>query len=390
MSDTQLHLHAAPHNNHQLFSDHYLDEVLPSLPAWRAALAAAAEARARIAEIAAAYAPSENEAQTEHGLVRPVLAALGHEFEVQPRLKTPDGHQRPDYVLYRSAEQRVAGIGRTLADSLPAEGAFGIAEAKYWDRPLDTALAVRGGDWFSNRNPGYQIAFYLQHSGLPWGILTNGRLWRLYHRDTAYKLDRYYEVDLPALLDSDRPEDFLYFYAFFRMLAFDDVPLGVAQSLRESVEYASQIGDLFTQFMERLPIPDLAGTAGRTLGDTAMPVTTLARTRYALHGQARHRIAADLGAPGRQLNQRLTVWWTLDFPGFRAELRKCFCRDTPVRERDGWEAWLAGQRAEHDRLTAEIVRLETELNALVYQMFDLTPAEIAMVGESTKYRYSEV
>ena len=28
----------------------------------------------------------------------------------------------------------------------------------------------------------YQIAFYVQHSGVTWGILTNGRLWRLVHK----------------------------------------------------------------------------------------------------------------------------------------------------------------------------------------------------------------
>ncbi len=46
-----------------------------------------------------------------------------------------------------------------------------------------------------NKNPAYQIAFYVQHAGVAWGILTNGRLWRLVHKDTAHKLDRYYEVE---------------------------------------------------------------------------------------------------------------------------------------------------------------------------------------------------
>ena len=40
--------------------------------------------------------------------------------------------------------------------------------------------------------------------------------------------------------------------------------------------------------------------------------------------------------------------------------------------------------------TAEIVRLETQLNARVYALFDLTPAEIKLIEESTKYRYGEV
>ena len=45
---------------------------------------------------------------------------------------------------------------------------------------------------------------------------------------------------------------------------------------------------------------------------------------------------------------------------------------------------------QHDQLTAEIVRLETDLNRRVYTLFDLSVAEIKLIEESTKYRYGEV
>jgi hypothetical protein len=67
-----------------------------------------------------------------------------------------------------------------------------------------------------------------------------------------------------------------------------------------------------------------------------------------------------------------------------------FKRDIPVTEREDWEAWLVARQAEHREWTREIVRLETELNARVYGLFGLTPEEIAIVEESTKYRYGEV
>ena len=51
---------------------------------------------------------------------------------------------------------------------------------------------------------------------------------------------------------------------------------------------------------------------------------------------------------------------------------------------------MASRRADQEQRTAEIVRLETQLNARVYALFDLTPAEIKIVEESTKYRYGEV
>ncbi|MCX6032081.1 MAG: hypothetical protein NT169_22640 [Chloroflexi bacterium] len=61
-----------------------------------------------------------------------------------------------------------------------------------------------------------------------------------------------------------------------------------------------------------------------------------------------------------------------------------------MRQRDDWEEWLAFRRAEHAQRTAEIVRLETQLNGRVYDLFDLTLAEIRVIEESTKYRYGEV
>lgn len=88
--------------------------------------------------------------------------------------------------------------------------------------------------------------------------------------------------------------------------------------------------------------------------------------------------------------QRLTAWWGLDFPAFRAEVQKVFRRDIALRERDEWDGWLEEQRSAHERHTAEIVRLETELNAIAYGLFGLTAAEVRVVEESTKYRYGEV
>ncbi len=64
--------------------------------------------------------------------------------------------------------------------------------------------------------------------------------------------------------------------------------------------------------------------------------------------------------------------------------------DEELAERDDWEDWLAGQHAKHERVKAEIVRLEAELNAHVYELFELAPEEIQIIEESTKYIYGEV
>ncbi|MCW5849269.1 MAG: hypothetical protein KIT87_04235 [Anaerolineae bacterium] len=147
---------------------------------------------------------------------------------------------------------------------------------------------------------------------------------------------------------------------------------------------------MWVQFVSRLPIPDGLTADREAIGNLAMSITEAAKVRYSLHRRARRRIQSDLGTPDKTLNQKLTAWWDLDFPAFRAELQKVFKRDIPLKQRDEWEEWLAEQRAQHARLTADIVRLETALNARVYTLFDLTPAEIQVIEDSTKYKYGEV
>lgn len=89
MSALQPPLAGRPHRNQQLFSDHYLDETLPSRPAWQLERGETARLLVAVQQIYARFRPSSNEAQTEYELVRPVLAALGHVFEVQLALRTP-------------------------------------------------------------------------------------------------------------------------------------------------------------------------------------------------------------------------------------------------------------------------------------------------------------
>jgi hypothetical protein len=147
---------------------------------------------------------------------------------------------------------------------------------------------------------------------------------------------------------------------------------------------------LFTQSMERLPIPDAPAAEREAIGALALRITGEAKARYALHRRARNRILSDLGAPGRALNQRLTAWWELDFAAFRDEVRKVFKREIALKERDDWEEWLQNQRERHAAHTAAIVAGETELNARVYQLFDLSADEIALIEASTRYQYGEV
>lgn len=233
-----------PHRNHQLFSDHFLGQRLPTLSAWRDLDREAAPVLADLQRLYSrrrAVLPRQGEMQLEQDFVRPILGALGHAFQVQAPLATREGTKRPDYVLFESQAAADALAGRTLTEEALRRGGLAVADVKAWGRSLDAPGGSSDSGTMSN--PSYQIHFYIQQSGLAWGILTDGRYWRLYHEASAHRLDRYYEVDLPELLEHGRIEDFRYFYAFFRRAAFDQGPLSLESILRQSVEYAQGVGE---------------------------------------------------------------------------------------------------------------------------------------------------
>src|SRR6266568_8925443 len=96
----QLSLAPYPHRNQQLFSDHYLNVILPRREDWQLLAVEAELIRRDLQRILAGYTPSDKEAQVEDDFVKPILKRLGHTFEVQPSLETPAGTKAPDYMFY--------------------------------------------------------------------------------------------------------------------------------------------------------------------------------------------------------------------------------------------------------------------------------------------------
>jgi hypothetical protein len=110
----------ASHQNQRLLSDYFLDHMLPGEEPWRAAWLRLAEeaapVMARLQAIQRRFRPGGNEAQTEDDWIKPVLVALGHTFEVQATLRTPDGAKRPDYIFYRDDDARLVNKRHALLD----------------------------------------------------------------------------------------------------------------------------------------------------------------------------------------------------------------------------------------------------------------------------------
>jgi len=224
-------------HNQRLFSDHYLNERVPASAEFATdPTLPFAEAQELWAAYSATRKTGEKEGETEANWIRPILTLLGHHAKPVPSLQTPQGVKEPDYILFPDE----AAIGRLPDGTLHERDlgeALAICEAKRWNRPLDQTKGKKNG---LSDNPTLQTDFYMRHSGATWGILTNGRKWRLYHADSSKYLDRYYEVDLQLLLEEGNAQQFGYFYHFFHRSAFTNGFL--ARVLTKSREYERGVG----------------------------------------------------------------------------------------------------------------------------------------------------
>ena len=243
------------YNNQGLFSTYHLEKIIMEQAS--DALESTYEQIKQIYASIAEFANNLNESQTEEQFIRPVLKILGHTFGVQPALSTSQGTKQPDYAFFADQES-LDRAHRHINTNDFFNTASAIGDAKAWTRNLDKKLDGPG-DPFSNSNPNYQIDFYIRTSRLTWGILTSGKLWRLYHRDTSYKLDSFYEVDLQKILINEDTEAFRYFYYFFRNDAFtpgtsnqsflDDVLSG---SVHYTISVSDDLGDKIYLALEEL------------------------------------------------------------------------------------------------------------------------------------------
>ncbi|HQM38456.1 MAG TPA: class I SAM-dependent DNA methyltransferase, partial [Candidatus Bipolaricaulis anaerobius] len=230
-------------NNRSLFSDYYLAELVWDDPFFQESKRAAEPVWRAIKDLyerVKGELPTANEARTEQLFIHPVLDLLGHRdsYAVQPPVDSPEGTRRPDFAFFASREDREAAASSTGRREYFTK-ALAVGDAKQWDRSLDRKRKG-AGDAFTNANPSYQIDYYLRATDRKWGLLTNGRRWRLYHRDSSYRTDVFYEVDLVALLNSC-DKTFAYFYAFFQK---DALATGfLDRALAGSREYAAKLGD---------------------------------------------------------------------------------------------------------------------------------------------------
>ena len=140
-----------------------------------------------------------------------VLRAFGTVYSVAEMTPetTPSDDFRPDFTLFYSPEE--------FRNALPYRSdreffvnALAVMRGLTWDASMDEIETEEG-----IYNPALDVDRAIRATGVDWGILTNGRLWRLYHRESSGLMDTYFEMDLIAALESNETEAFKYFWMVF-------------------------------------------------------------------------------------------------------------------------------------------------------------------------------
>ena len=187
----------------QLFTNYFLEEGILHTDAWQESLSQPPDfdsfrAQAHALLEKAANFHTINEASTEQELIRPLFELLGW-VDYLPQQGSDHNEDIPDHLLFGDAESKDRAFAKPSPNRYP--DALAVAESKRFNRPLD----ARG----KTSSPHGQILRYLATADINsdgrirWGILTNGRIWRLYDRRALPRASGYYEVDLEAAFHAD-------------------------------------------------------------------------------------------------------------------------------------------------------------------------------------------
>lgn len=231
------------YNNKNLFSNYYLDNYVKRYPEWKEdeKIKSIFEKVKQIYSRNKSLLTKYNEAQLEKHYIQPIMKVLGHYFEIQEATyRIP---KRPDHAFFVNEDNRKEALKNKGKEDF-YKRVISVGDAKAWDVPLDRKF--RGKKAYTSENPSLQIDIYLRETPPEWGILTNGKLWRIYYEKTSHKLDSFYEVDLQNTILKNDLEGFKYFYLFFRREAFTPDTTGktfLDHVYNQSIEYARELGE---------------------------------------------------------------------------------------------------------------------------------------------------
>jgi hypothetical protein len=279
-----------------LFTQDYLVEGITDTAQYRGV--DVADARAKLTAIFARfpYASGPNEATTEGDLIWPILNALGwSEYLTQQNLSASGRVDVPDGLLFIDAAAKANANTHPEEYKRYRHGAA-IIESKRWGRALDRAEGRKGDD---KDTPSTQLLRYLRriddltNGNLRWGVLTNGRKWRLYFSGARSTIDDYLEIDLGRIMrldgdlldtgisDEERDHWLVVFVSMFARTAFarasEKAPSFHDTARRDAALYEERVAASLSDLVFKRLYP----TLGKAVAASAPADTELEQVREA-------------------------------------------------------------------------------------------------------------
>jgi len=178
------------YHNETLFSEIYLEEITRQTE--NADVLASLKVLGEYRE----YANTHNLKAWKESYVHEVLSALGFFAQSTPTPSSGGGFES-DHLT-----------------NLFSMGSFGK------ENPLSLCYVVLPDENLDNtaigRNWAEKIIRALRKKNLQWGLLTNGKQWRIYHQDEPTPYETYLEIDLEAILDNKANDAYQIFYKFMK------------------------------------------------------------------------------------------------------------------------------------------------------------------------------
>lgn len=152
-------------------------------------------------------------AQVGFFLVNRALHILGYAHSHNEPL---GDDMRIEYTLFNSASAFLAHVSGRGTHAF-FNGACGVAKLAAWSANLDDAVKDAGDP------PAAELEAQMRATNLQWAILTNGRIWRLFHKNTCAMLNTYLEVDLLKIFETRDKDMFKVFVSAFaaKAISFD-------------------------------------------------------------------------------------------------------------------------------------------------------------------------
>ena len=145
-----------------------------------------------------------------------------------------------------------------------------------------------------------------------------------------------------------------------------------------------------SQYIENLPIPDSTPAQQAQLSALAEAAAQAASQRLQTQrnfARRIHDLLPSLPPKGAQttLGEALSRWWLLaDFKAFQFEVAKRFKSDIPLKDRNDWEQWFNTERIRIHQLSANIAATERSIDEVVYTLFGLDAAEVALIERAVQ------